>query len=66
MFRGASELAARDDLALEWFNALQAPRKHMYRLDHAGHPVLTERPDRLARCPDADGASGDLRAGGLR
>ena len=47
MFRGTSELAARDDLALEWFNALQAPRKHVYRLDHAGHAVLTERPDRL-------------------
>jgi pimeloyl-ACP methyl ester carboxylesterase len=47
MFRGASELPARDDLAVEWFNALEAPRKRMYRLDHAGHPVLTERPDRL-------------------
>jgi proline iminopeptidase len=47
IFRGTSELAARDDLAVEWFNALQAPRKHMYRLDHAGHAVLTERPDRL-------------------
>jgi proline iminopeptidase len=47
MFRGTSELAARDDLAVEWFNALEAPRKHMYRFDHAGHAVLTERPDRL-------------------
>jgi proline iminopeptidase len=47
MFRGTSELAARDDLAVEWFSSLQAPRKHMYLLDHAGHAVLTERPDRL-------------------
>ena len=47
MFRGTSELAARDDLAVEWFNGLDAPRKHTYRLDHAGHAVLTERPDRL-------------------
>jgi proline iminopeptidase len=47
MFRGTSELAARDDLAVEWFSALDAPLKRMYQLDHAGHAVLTERPDRL-------------------
>lgn len=47
MLRGTGELAARDDLAVAWFWALQAPRKRMYVLDHAGHAVLTERPDRL-------------------
>jgi proline iminopeptidase len=47
MLRGTSELAARDDLAVEWFNALKAPRKRMYTVPHAGHAVLTERPDRL-------------------
>jgi proline iminopeptidase len=47
MCRGTSELTARDDLAVEWFKALEAPEKHMYLLDHAGHAVLTERPDRL-------------------
>jgi pimeloyl-ACP methyl ester carboxylesterase len=43
LLRGTSELAARDDLAVEWFNQLEAPRKRMYALDHAGHAVLTER-----------------------
>ena len=47
MLRGTSELAARDRLAMEWFNELQAPRKRMYTLDHAGHSVLMERPDAL-------------------
>ena len=47
MFRGGSELAARDDLAVEWFDALDAPRKHSYRLEHAGHAVLMERADVL-------------------
>ena len=48
MFRGTSELAARDDLAVEWFDALDAPIKHRYQLDHAGHAVLTERADALS------------------
>jgi pimeloyl-ACP methyl ester carboxylesterase len=47
MVRGTSELAARDDLAVEWFDALDAPAKRMVTFDHAGHSVLTERPDRL-------------------
>lgn len=47
MVRGTSELAARDDLAVEWFDALDAPAKQMVTFDHAGHSVLTERPDRL-------------------
>ena len=49
MFRGASELAARNDLAVEWFNGLQAPRTRMDTLDHAGHAVLTERAAALRR-----------------
>ena len=45
--RGTGELAARDDLAVEWFRMLKAPRKRIYTVEHAGHAVLTERPDRL-------------------
>lgn len=45
MVRGTSELAARDDLAVEWFRGLDAPQKRLVTLDHAGHAVLTERPD---------------------
>jgi pimeloyl-ACP methyl ester carboxylesterase len=47
MLRGTSELAARDDLAVEWFEQLEAPSKRMVTLDHAGHAVLTERADAL-------------------
>lgn len=47
LVRGTSELAARDDLAVEWFEALEAPAKRMVTYDHAGHAVLTERPERL-------------------
>jgi proline iminopeptidase len=47
MVRGTSELAARDDLAVEWFRDLEAPRKQLLTLGHAGHAVLTERPDAL-------------------
>jgi pimeloyl-ACP methyl ester carboxylesterase len=43
--RGAAELAARDDLAVEWFQQLDAPRKQLISFGHAGHAVLTERPD---------------------
>ena len=51
MFRGTSELTARDDLAVEWFKALEAPEKHMYLLDHAGHGVLTDSdPTGCGRC----------------
>ena len=44
-----SELAARDDLAVEWFKQLEAPRKRMYTLNHAGYSVLTERATALRR-----------------
>jgi pimeloyl-ACP methyl ester carboxylesterase len=47
LLRGTSELAARDDLAVEWFERLEAPSKRMVTLDHAGHSVLTERADAL-------------------
>ena len=43
LVRGTSELGARDRLALEWYEALEAPRKRLLTLGHAGHAVLTER-----------------------
>jgi pimeloyl-ACP methyl ester carboxylesterase len=39
---GAAELTARRDLALEWFNALKAPKKQLFTLEHAGHSVVFE------------------------
>lgn len=40
---GAAELKARRELALEWFNALKAPRKELFRFENAGHSVAFEQ-----------------------
>jgi proline iminopeptidase len=40
---GAAELAARRDLTLEWFNALDAPTKRMFTLENAAHSVAFEQ-----------------------
>ena len=40
---GTSELAARRDLTLEWFGALQAPIKRLVRFDNAAHSVAFEQ-----------------------
>jgi proline iminopeptidase len=40
---GAAELTARRDLALEWFEALQAPKKQMFTFENAGHSVAFEQ-----------------------
>jgi pimeloyl-ACP methyl ester carboxylesterase len=40
---GAAELAARRDLALEWYNQLEAPAKQIYTFDNAGHSVAFEQ-----------------------
>ena len=40
---GAAELAARRDLALEWYNQLEAPGKRIYTFDNAGHSVAFEQ-----------------------
>ncbi|MFZ0548494.1 MAG: alpha/beta fold hydrolase [Candidatus Promineifilaceae bacterium] len=40
---GAADLAARRDLALDWYNRLEAPTKHIYTFDNAGHSVAFEQ-----------------------
>lgn len=40
---GAAELSARRDLALEWFETLQAPRKRQFTFKNAGHSVVFEQ-----------------------
>ena len=42
MLVGQHELRARNDLALEWFNQLQAPSKQLYTFADAGHSVVFE------------------------
>lgn len=46
---GAAELKARRDLALEWFNALKAPRKQLFRFENAGHSVAFEQFETFSR-----------------
>jgi pimeloyl-ACP methyl ester carboxylesterase len=43
------ELAARRDLALEWFESLEAPEKRMYTIENAGHSVAFEHFQELHR-----------------
>ena len=43
MLDGAAELTARRDLALEWYNQLDAPIKRIYTFDNAGHSVAFEQ-----------------------
>jgi len=43
------ELAARRDLALEWFELLEAPRKRIYTIENAGHSVAFEHFEELHR-----------------
>ncbi len=40
---GTAELAARRDLTLEWFNALEAPGKQLYPIENAAHSVAFEQ-----------------------
>jgi proline iminopeptidase len=46
---GEAELKARRALALEWFNALKAPRKQLFRFENAGHSVAFEQFEALSR-----------------
>ena len=39
---GKAELAARRDLALEWFNLLDAPQKRLFSFENAAHAVAFE------------------------
>ncbi|NMB89795.1 MAG: alpha/beta fold hydrolase [Chloroflexi bacterium] len=40
---GEAELSARRDLALEWYGQLEAPVKHLYSFENAGHSVAFEQ-----------------------
>jgi pimeloyl-ACP methyl ester carboxylesterase len=40
---GQAELAARRDLALEWYEQLEAPRKGLYSYENAAHAVAFEQ-----------------------
>lgn len=40
---GAAELAARRDLALEWYDMLEAPLKRIYTFENAAHAVAFEQ-----------------------
>jgi proline iminopeptidase len=40
---GAAELPARRDLALEWYELLDAPSKRLYTFENAGHSVAFEQ-----------------------
>jgi len=40
---GKAELTARRDLALEWYDQLEAPSKQIYTFDNAGHSVAFEQ-----------------------
>jgi pimeloyl-ACP methyl ester carboxylesterase len=43
------ELDARRDLALEWFDLLEAPIKRVYTFENAGHSVAFEQFEALSR-----------------
>jgi proline iminopeptidase len=43
MLDGQAELAARRDLALEWFDLLEAPRKRIFSFENAAHAVAFEQ-----------------------
>jgi hypothetical protein len=43
LFDGKSELTARRSLALEWYGMLDAPIKHIYTFDNAGHAPTFEQ-----------------------
>jgi pimeloyl-ACP methyl ester carboxylesterase len=46
---GANELRGRRDLALEWFEALNAPHKELITYADAGHAVAFEQADAFLR-----------------
>lgn len=49
VLEGSHELAARTAPAREWFEALDAPRKHLHALPDSGHSVAFEQADELHR-----------------
>jgi proline iminopeptidase len=49
VIEGEHEHPARYDLAVEWFDGLDAPSKQLFTVDAAGHPVVFERFDETQR-----------------
>jgi proline iminopeptidase len=49
MLDGAAELRARRDLALEWFEQLEAPIKRRFTFEDAGHSVVFEQHEAFGR-----------------
>ena len=49
LLEGEHELRGRLELAEEWFDMLEAPRKELYILENAGHSVAFEQADELHR-----------------
>jgi hypothetical protein len=43
MCDGAAARAARREVALEWFAALEAPRKRLYTFEDSSHAVANEQ-----------------------
>jgi alpha-beta hydrolase superfamily lysophospholipase len=46
---GKAELAARQDLVLEWFKMLDAPTKQLVSYEDAAHAVAFEQADEVQR-----------------
>jgi pimeloyl-ACP methyl ester carboxylesterase len=46
---GAAELDGRRDLALEWFDRLEAPSKRLVTFENAAHAVAFEQADAVER-----------------
>jgi len=46
---GHHELSGRRDLVFEWYNQLDAPDKHLYTFENAGHSVAFEQFEELTR-----------------
>jgi proline iminopeptidase len=49
MLDGAAELRSRRDLALEWFEQLEAPIKRRFTFENAGHSVVFEQYEAFGR-----------------
>jgi len=47
LVQGRYEAPGRAELAQEWFEMLEAPRKEMIVFDTSGHRPLFEQPDRF-------------------
>ncbi len=48
LIEGAHEAPGRSTLAVEWFEALDAPTKQLVVFDHSGHTPQRDEPGRFA------------------